>query len=298
MSVTDPTEPSLPQRRGRAGWTGPRRPRRRRRRPSRRADPAVPRHPRRRRAEQHGPSLLAADVAEVGIERPDGPVVHALLAPGSSSSSSHPPAQEPAQPLRSPGTTTTGSIPTSWPTWSAPTGAGCARCLSTPATTALRQTVRARRDLVAHRAAAPTSCALTCRSVPRRVALFADIDSDISLRFQERLATADRAACSRQAWLAAQIAAQVAEQLQLHPDAPIFTSLPRSTACAPPAARRDRDALRRSPPPTRCLPGRRRSLDPSVQQGRGRQLPLGADRQLRDALCDFAGDSRHANPCC
>ena len=36
----------------------------------------------------------------------------------------------------------------------APTGAGCARCWSTPpVTTALRQTVRARRDLVAHRVA-------------------------------------------------------------------------------------------------------------------------------------------------
>ena len=51
-----------------------------------------------------------------------------------------------------------------------------------------------------------------------------------------------------------------------------------------------------SPPPLAGLPRRCRPLDPPVRQGRGHQLLLGRRQQLRDAICDFAGDSRHANP--
>ena len=73
--------------------------------------------------------LLAADVAEVGIERPDGPVVDALrqagltvyvIPPGSSRTC--------AAATARPATRTTGSTPTCWPTSCAPTGAGCAHC--------------------------------------------------------------------------------------------------------------------------------------------------------------------------
>ena len=152
-----------------------------------------------------------------------------------------------------------------------------------PATTALRQTVRARRDLVAHRVAVANQLRAHLQIVfPGAVGLFADIDSDISLRFLERFPTQDRAdwlspealgglaglgglqrphparhpapaphrrtggatgptadtaAAVTAAFVAVlrtlttqieALAARIAEQLALHPDAPIFTSLPRS----------------------------------------------------------------------
>ena len=66
-------------------------------------------------------------------------------APGRADRLRHPTraAQEPAVAATArPATRTTGSTPTCWPTSCAPTGAGCARCWSTPpATTALRQPV-------------------------------------------------------------------------------------------------------------------------------------------------------------
>jgi transposase len=94
------------------------------------------------------------------------------------------------------------------------------------------------------------------------------------------------------------LAAQIAEQLDLHPDAPIFTSLPRSGRVR--AARllaEIGDARGRFPTADSlaCLGG----VAPSTRQsGKVEVVSFrwGADRQLRDALCDFAGDSRHANP--
>ena len=73
------------------------------------------------------------------------------------------------------------------------------------------------------------------------------------------------------------LAARIAEQLDLHPDAPIFTSLPRSGSVR--AARllaEIGDARGRFPTADSlaCL-GRRRPLDPPVRQGRSRLLPLG-----------------------
>jgi transposase len=93
------------------------------------------------------------------------------------------------------------------------------------------------------------------------------------------------------------LAARIAEQLQLHTDHNIFTSLPRSgivraarllAESATPAAG--------SPPPTSwpAWPG---SPPPPANPARSpRSAPAGADKQLRDAICDFAGDSRQANP--
>jgi transposase len=94
------------------------------------------------------------------------------------------------------------------------------------------------------------------------------------------------------------LAAQIAEQLDLHPDAPIFTSLPRSGCVR--AARllaEIGDARGRFPTADSlaCLAG----VAPSTRQSGKVELVSfrwGADKQLRDALCDFAGDSRHANP--
>ena len=299
--------------------------------------------------------LLAAGVAEVGIERPDGPVVDALRQAGLTVYVI-PPGQ--LKNLRS----RYGSAGNKDDRFDAYVLADVVRTdrrrlrpllVDAPATTALRQTVRARRDLVAHRVAVANQLRAHLQiCFPGAVGLFADIDSDISLRFLERFATADRAAwLSAKRWAAwlssvgycgrtppetlharlrdapagttgpagdtaatvttafvavlrsitAQIealAARIAEQLDLHPDAPIFTSLPRSGRVR--AARllaEIGDARGRFPTADSlaCLAG----VAPSTRQsGKVEVVSFrwGSDRQLRDALCDFAGDSRHANP--
>lgn len=94
------------------------------------------------------------------------------------------------------------------------------------------------------------------------------------------------------------LAASIGAQLDAHPDAVIFQSLPRSGSIR--AARllaEIGDARGRFP--TRdsltCLAG----VAPSTRQsGKVKAVTFrwGADKQLREALTDFAGDSRHANP--
>ena len=94
------------------------------------------------------------------------------------------------------------------------------------------------------------------------------------------------------------LATQIAAQLDQHPDAPIFTSLPRSGRVR--AARllaEIGDARARFPTADSlaCLGG----VAPSTRQsGKIKAVTFrwAADKQLRDALCDFAGDSRRANP--
>jgi len=91
---------------------------------------------------------------------------------------------------------------------------------------------------------------------------------------------------------------QIEEQLALHPDADIFTSLPRSGQIR--AARllaEIGDARGRFPTPESlvCLAG----VAPSTRQtGKIKIVSFrwAANKQLRDAICDFAGDSRHASP--
>jgi hypothetical protein len=80
------------------------------------------------------------------------------------------------------------------------------------------------------------------------------------------------------------LAAQITEQLGLHADAHVFTSLPRSLPRSRdrsrdrprrPAARRDRRLPRLLPRPAIAdVPGRGGALHPPVRQGQGRQLPL------------------------
>jgi transposase len=91
---------------------------------------------------------------------------------------------------------------------------------------------------------------------------------------------------------------RIEEQLAAHPDQAVFTSLPRSGQIR--AARllaEIGDARGRFPTPEAltCLAG----VAPATRQS-GRLSVVGfrwaADKQLRDAVCDFAGDSRHANP--
>jgi transposase len=299
--------------------------------------------------------LLAADVAEVGIERPDGPVVDALRQAGLTVYVI-PPGQ-----LKNP-RSRYGSAGNKDDRFDAYVLADVVRTdrrrlrpllVDQPVTTALRQTVRARRDLVAHRVAVANQLRAHLQiCFPGAVGLFRDIDSDTTLRFLERFATPERAAWLSPkrftAWLSSvgysgrtppetlhtrlrdapagatgpaadtaaavtasfvavlrtitaqieHLAAQISEQLDLHPDEAIFTSLPRSGRVR--AARllaEIGDARGRFPTADSlaCLGG----VAPSTRQsGKVEVVSFrwGADKQLRDALCDFAGDSRHANP--
>ena len=71
--------------------------------------------------------LLRAGVDEVGIERPDGPIVDALLAAGLTVLVIPPGQSRTCAPgTAPPATRTTGSTPTCSPTWSAPIAVGCA----------------------------------------------------------------------------------------------------------------------------------------------------------------------------
>ena len=101
--------------------------------------------------------------------------------------------------------------------------------------------------------------------------------------------------------LVEQIAAlesQIAEQLALHTDAHIFTSLPRSgTVRAARLLAEIGDARGRFPDAASlaCLAG----VAPSTKQsGKHRAVSFrwAVNKELRDAVCDFAGDSRRANP--
>jgi transposase len=229
--------------------------------------------------------LLNAGVGEVGIERPDGPVVDALRQAGLTVYVI-PPGQ--LKNLRS----RYGSAGNKDDRFDAYVLADVVRTdrrrlrpllVDQPATTALRQTVRARRDLVAHRVAMANQLRAHLQTtLPGAIGLFRDIDSDITLAFLRRFPSQDRAdwlsPARLERWLRGvsynhlanldrlwahlhdaargstgaqaparaqitltlvaaltalrqQIAAldtQLTEQLTEHPDAQIFTSLPRS----------------------------------------------------------------------
>ena len=88
---------------------------------------------------------------------------------------------------------------------------------------------------------------------------------------------------------------QIGEQLATHADTHIFTSLSHGTSRA--AVDQIGDCRARFPTPEAlaCLAG----VAPSTRQS-GKMRSVGfrwaCDKQLRDAVCDFAGDSRRANP--
>ncbi len=92
--------------------------------------------------------------------------------------------------------------------------------------------------------------------------------------------------------------AQITEQLALHADAHIFRSLPRSgTVRAARLLAEIGDVRARFPDAASlaCLAG----VAPSTRQsGKHRAVTFrwAVDKELRDAVCDFAGDSRRANP--
>ena len=299
--------------------------------------------------------LLGVGVTEVGIERGDGPVVEALLAAGLVVLVIAP---NQLKNLRS----RYGSAGNKDDRYDAYVLADVVRTdrrrlvpltRSTPATIALRSSVRARRDLVEHRVAAANQLRAHLQIVlPGIVGLFKDLDSQISLAFLERFTTqakvdwltptrlggwlskvgysgkvapealharllaaprgttdadAEAHAATTLAFVAvlrtlntqiAALADSVAEQLEVHPDAHIVKSLPRAgTLRAARLLAEIGDARGRFPPPAAlaCLAG----VAPSTRQsGKVKAVTFrwSADKQLRDALCDFAGDCRRASP--
>jgi transposase len=296
--------------------------------------------------------LERAGVQEVAIERPDGPVVDTLLGAGVTVVVISP---NQVKNLRG----RYGSAGNKDDRFDAFVLADTLRTdrarlhpllPDTPATVTLRQTCRARKDLVAHRVAVANQLRAHLKIVfPGAVGLFADLDSTISLAFLARFDCQDRAdwlSVKRLAtWLASvgytgrtdpcllyarltgaprgttgsdgtattrafvavlcslvaeikALDASIAQQLARHADAQIFTSLPRSgTFRAARLLSEIGDCRARFPTPESlaCLAG----VAPSTRQS-GKAKHVGfrwaADKQLRDAVTDFAGDSRHANP--
>lgn len=222
-----------------------------------------------------------------------------------------------------------------------------------PATLTLRATVRARKDLVNTRVAVANQLrAHLANAFPAGAVLFTEVDSPINLAFLARFThqgLADWLSPKRLGhWLAAigysgrtspqdlharltaaprgpvdehglalshitqaylqtlralreQIAAleqQISQQLAAHTDSHIFTSLPRSgTVRAARLLAEIGDCRARFPTPASlaCLAG----VAPSTRaSGKSRHVGFrwACDKQLRDAVCDFAGDSRRANP--
>jgi transposase len=299
--------------------------------------------------------LLEAGVEEVGIERGDGPVVDALfqaeittlvIAPGQLKN------------LRS----RYGSAGNKDDRFDAYVLADVTRTdrnrlqplvRDSAATTAMRTTVRARRDLVAHRVAAANQLRAHLQLVfPGAASLFADIDTAISLSFIERFTTQTQAdwlsakrlgtwlrsvsysgrthpeilhakllaaprgtvgpdaeahAATTVAYVAllrvlntqiALLEANLTAQLTTHPDTHIYASLPRvKTLRTARLLAEIGDARGKFPTPQSlaALAG----VAPSTRQsGKTKAVTFrwGCNKQLRDTLCDFAGDSRHDNP--
>jgi transposase len=298
--------------------------------------------------------LTKAKARRVAIERPDGPVVEALLQSGFEvvvvSSRA-------VKALR----TRYGSAGNKSDRSDAFVLADCLRTdghrwpslqPDSPATVTLRTHVRARKDLVETRVAVANQLRAHLRvTFPGAVGLFRDIDSPISLRFLERFPSTTRAAWLSEkrlgAWLRAngycgrkaptelfarldraahgiggdegdargtvtlafvavlknlrtqidELDTRISELLDAHPDAPIFQSLPRSgTIRAATLLAEIGDCRARFPDPESlaCLAG----VAPSTRaSGRHRAVTFrwAADKKLRDALCDFAGDSWRGN---
>lgn len=295
-----------------------------------------------------------AGARRVAIERPDGPVVDALLQAGlevvvvasrsvkalrerygtSGNKSDRSDAYVLADCLRTDGHRWRSLEPDS------------------PATVTLRSHVRARKDLVETRVAVANQLRAHLRIVfPGAVGLFRDIDSPISLRFLERFPSATRAEWLSEkrlgAWMRAngycgrktptelhnrlvaapagltgeqgdargavtiafvtvlktlriqidELNTRLDELLDAHPDAVIFRSLPRcATIRAATLLAEIGDCRARFPDAESltCLAG----VAPSTRaSGRHRAVTFrfSSDKKLRDALCDFAGDSWRGN---
>ncbi len=299
--------------------------------------------------------LLKAGVDEVGIERGDGPVIDALLqaeltvlviAPGQLKN------------LRS----RYGSAGNKDDRFDAYVLADVVRTdrarlrplvRDSAATSAMRTTVRARRDLVEHRVAAANQLRAHLQNVfPAAASLFAAIDTTISLKFLDRFTTqtqADWLSPKRlSAWLSSvgysghtdpavlhakllaaprgttgtdaavhaattnayvallrvlnsQITAlkdNLTAQLATHPDTHIYASLPRARTLRVARLLAEIGDSRGKFPTADSLAALAGVTPSTRQSGKVKAVTFrwGCNKQLRDALCDFAGDSRHDNP--
>jgi transposase len=217
-----------------------------------------------------------------------------------------------------------------------------------PHTLALRASVRGRKDLVAMRVATANQLRAHLQLVfPGAVNLFAEIDSLISLRFLERFPSVDKAVWlserRMQTWLhanaysgrrtpsellerlrtapagvqgataeaqavvtcslvrvlrvlvaeIAQLEAHIREQLALHPDGPIFRSLPRAgTVRAASLLVEIGDCRARFPSPE-SLAALAGAVPSTRASGQHRVVTFRwtCDKKLREAVVDFAQDS-------
>ena len=119
--------------------------------------------------------------------------------------------------------------------------------------------------------------------------------------YGQALAGITRAYLATLAAITAQIEAlaqQISTALDIHPDKEVFVHLPKAgTVRAARLLAEIGDARGRFPTPASlaCLAG----VAPSTREsGKARVVAFrwAVDKQLRDAVCDFAGDSRRANP--
>jgi transposase len=294
-------------------------------------------------------------ISGVGIERPDGPVVDTLLEAGLTVYVI-PPSQIKALRQRY------GSAGNKDDRFDAYVLADTVRTdrrrltvlqTDAPATIALRQLCRARKDLVSHRVAVANQLrAHLTIALPAVVGLFTSIESPVSRKFltrfptqdavdwlspkrlaawlttvryrgrtspdtlYQRIADAPRGATGDHgralavitsgylATLAALteqievLANQITAMLDAHPDKHIFAALPKvGTIRAARLLAEIGDARGRFPTATAlaCLAG----VAPSTRRSGSMEVVSfrwAVDKQLRDAVCDFAGDSHNANP--
>jgi transposase len=299
--------------------------------------------------------LARVGVSEVAIERPDGPVVDALLAAGITVVVISP---NQVKNLRS----RYGSAGNKDDRFDAYVLADTLRTdrarlrplvPDTAATATLRAVVRTRRELVVHRVAVANQLREHLNRVfPGVVGLFADLDSPTSLKFLARFDCQDRAdwltPTRLGAWLKSVrypgrtdpaalyarliaaprgitgdegaahayithalvatltalveqitvLAEQIEQQLASHADAHIFTSLPRSGKVRAARLLAEIGDCRARFPTPEALMGLA-GVAPSTRES-GKMRIVGfrwsCDKNLRDAVCDFANDSRRANP--
>jgi transposase len=293
-------------------------------------------------------------VAQVGIERPDGPVVEALLAAGL------PVAVVPPRQLKNlrsrylragkddrfDAYVLADAMRTDGHRFTDLTR-------DTPATVGLRALVRARQDLVAVRVGLVNQLRHTLElAFPGAVGLFFDLHSPIARAFLRRFPTAAEAATldeeTMRAWLvaegycgrtpaavfidrlrtapagltgaeadarrhvtlallasidaiedqAAELGRRIKEVLALHPDAPIFTSLPRAGQIRAAALLAEIGDARGRYPDAGTLAAAGGVCPFTDESGKHRTVGFRfkTDTKLRRALTDFADDSRRASP--
>jgi transposase len=298
--------------------------------------------------------LTELGVDRVGIERPDGPVVEALLDAGLRVAVV-PPRQVKNLRSRYRGAGKDDRFDAYLLADTMRTDGHRYTDLTqdTAATTGLRALVRARTDLVEVRVGLVNQLRHTLElAFPGAVGLFFDLHSPIARAFLRRFPSAAEAAVlddeAMAAWLAdegypgrtpaavfidrlrtapagltgieadarrhitlallasidaieaqaAELTRRIKETLALHPDAPIFTSLPRAGQIRAAALLAEIGDARGRYPTADSLASAAGACPVTFESGKHRAVGFryAADAKLRRALTDFADDSRHANP--